>query len=282
MFGTYESLLYHVWMYGDEREDRTGVGTKSLFGLSFSHDMKAGFPAVSTKKLFLRGVVEELAWMLRGETNVRSLQERGITIWDEWADDNGDLGPVYGAMWRRWPHQKRIQTQYGVGWDMREIDQISELIEGLRKNPDSRRHMVSAWNPALVSSQRLPPCHWAFQCYVRASRDGGAPELDLMWHQRSADLFLGFPFNIASYGVLLTLLAREVGMVPGKLIATLGDAHIYRNHYDQVKEQLTRAPLPLCKLSVSSDLKSLYDLSWDKVKFEGYEHHGPLQAPVAV
>lgn len=270
LFTTYEAMLKHVLEAGALRDDRTQTGTRSVFGAMFRHDMAQGFPAVTTKKLFLRGVVEELGWMLRGETNVRSLQSLGVKIWDQWADENGDLGPVYGAMWRRFPAP-----------DGGHVDQIATLLEGLKRDPWSRRHMVSAWHPALVAEQALPPCHWAFQCYVRCD-ERGVRYLDLMWHQRSADLFLGVAFNIASYALLLLLLAREIGAVPGHLVATFGDMHIYSNHMEQVRTQLEREPMPMCQLEIADDLRDICDLSWDKVRVLGYQSHGPISAPVAV
>lgn len=270
-FTSYEDILRHVLAHGVRQENRTGIDAFSVFGGMYEHDLSTGFPAVTTKKVFLRGVVEELAWMLRGETNVRSLQALGITIWDEWADENGELGPVYGAMWRRFP------SHGGAA-----IDQIAQLVEDLRINPRSRRHIVTAWHPGVVPEQKLPPCHWSFQCSVRPGADGSVDTLDLMWHQRSVDTFLGLPFNIASYALLTHVLARITGLRPGRLIASFGDLHLYANHVHQAEEQLQRAPREHCQLTVSDEVVMPWDLSWSKVSFSHYHPHPPIKAPVAV
>ena len=219
--------------HGVDKSDRTGTGTRSVFGYQMRFDLAEGFPVLTTKKLHLKSIIGELLWFLRGDTNVRWLQERGITIWDEWADENGDLGPVYGYQWRSWPTP-----------DGRHVDQIANVIESIRSNPDSRRHIVSAWNVADVDSMALPPCHTMFQFYVTPARDGQPAKLSCQLYQRSADIFLGVPFNIASYALLTMMVAQVCDLEPGEFIHTLGDAHLYSNHVEQAREQLTREPLP--------------------------------------
>ena len=260
----YLNLLADILASGVEREDRTGTGTLGVFGRQMRFDLAKGFPLLTTKKLHMKSVVLELLWFLRGETNVRWLQERGCTIWDEWADADGELGPVYGKQWRSW-----------AAPDGRSIDQIEALIEGLRANPNSRRHIVSAWNPADVDDMALPPCHCLFQFFVA---DG---KLSCQLYQRSADLFLGVPFNIASYALLTHMVAQVVGLRPGEFVHTFGDAHLYLNHIEQAKLQLSRAPYPFptLKLAPRADLLA-YDYA--DVTLEGYRAHPHIKAKVAV
>lgn len=265
----YEDGLQHVLDNGTVKTDRTGTGTLSVFGMQLRYNLEAeGFPVITSKTVHWKSVAEELAWMLRGETNVKSLQERGVKIWDKWADENGELGPVYGKQWRSWAfHDDTGSVEY--------IDQISNVIESIKTKPDSRRHIVTAWNPAEVDSMKLPPCHAFFQFNVRDGR------LDLQLYQRSADLFIGVPFNIASYSLLLVLIARETGLVPGEFIWTGGDCHIYSDHMDQVKEQLSREPRPFPGLWVSDDC-NLFDMSVKDVALVDYTPHPTIKAPVAV
>ncbi|MFC4554218.1 thymidylate synthase [Georgenia faecalis] len=260
----YEDLLKLVLDTGTPKADRTGTGTRSLFGHQMRFDLTAGFPLVTTKRVFLRGVVEELLWFLRGETNARTLQDKGVKIWDEWAGPDGELGPVYGYQWRSWPAP-----------DGRHIDQLSGVLETLRHNPDSRRMLVSAWNVADLDEMALVPCHAFFQFYVADGR------LSLQLYQRSADLFLGVPFNIASYALLTHMVAQQVGLDVGELIWTGGDCHIYDNHVDQVREQLSREPYPLPRLELRP-AASLFDYSYEDVVVHDYRHHPAIKAPVAV
>ncbi|MFA9459574.1 thymidylate synthase [Thiohalorhabdus methylotrophus] len=262
---TYLDLMRHVREYGVAKEDRTGVGTYSTFGAQMRFDLQAGFPAVTTKRLFFRGVKEELLWFLRGSTNAAELQEKDVHIWDEWADAEGELGPVYGYQWRSWPAP-----------DSRHIDQIARVLEDLRNDPDSRRHLVSAWNVADLDRMALAPCHVLFQFYVAEGR------LSCQLYQRSADLFLGVPFNIASYALLTHMVAQVTGLRPGELIHTLGDTHIYRNHLEAVDEQLSREPLPLPTLWLNPDVDDLFAFGSDDIVLEGYHCHGRIEAPVAV
>ncbi|GHA15753.1 thymidylate synthase [Devosia pacifica] len=261
----YLKLLSDILANGTDKSDRTGTGTRSLFGYQMRFDLAEGFPLVTTKKLHLRSVVYELLWFLRGDTNVRWLQENGVKIWDEWADENGDLGPVYGSQWRSWPAP-----------DGTHIDQIAKLVDGLKNNPDSRRHIVSAWNPAEIDEMALPPCHCLFQFYVADGR------LSCQLYQRSADTFLGVPFNIASYALLTHMLAQVTGYRPGEFIHTFGDVHLYANHFAQAREQLSRTPRPLPKLQLSSEITRLEDFTFEDIGFEGYEPHPHIKAPVAV
>ncbi len=266
----YLDLLDHVMTTGVDKGDRTGTGTRSVFGYQMRFDLTEGFPVVTTKRLHLRSIIGELLWFLRGETNVRWLQERGITIWDEWADERGDLGPVYGHQWRSWPTP-----------DGRRVDQIVGVIEAIRTNPDSRRHVVSAWNVADVDRMALPPCHTMFQFYVRPADDGGAAFLDCQLYQRSADIFLGVPFNIASYALLLTMVAQQTDLRPGHFVHTLGDAHLYSNHVEQARLQLSRDPMPLPAVVVARRQSiDAYDL--DDVELVGYRAHPSIKAPIAV
>ena len=260
----YEDFMRHVYAHGVAKSDRTGTGTRSVFGHQMRFDLNEGFPLVTTKKVHFKSIALELLWFLRGDTNVRWLQERGISIWDEWADENGDLGPVYGYQWRSWPTP-----------DGRHLDQIAGVIEAIRTNPDSRRHIVSAWNVADVDKMALPPCHTMFQFYVADGR------LSCQLYQRSADIFLGVPFNIASYALLTMLVAQQAGLRLGEFVHTLGDAHLYRNHLDQARLQLTRSPLPLPRMEITPRAAiDEYDL--DDFTLVGYEAHPSIKAPIAV
>ena len=261
----YLDLLREVRQHGVEKHDRTGTGTLSVFGRQLRFDLTQGFPAVTTKKLHFKSVLLELLWFLRGDTNVRWLQERGCTIWDEWADDQGELGRVYGAQWRSWRCP-----------DGRTLDQIAQVVHSLKHNPDSRRHIVSAWNPGEIEDMALPPCHAFFQFYVAQGR------LSCQLYQRSADLFLGVPFNIASYAVLQLMMAQVVDLQPGDFVHTFGDAHIYLNHLEQVDLQLSRAPLPLPQLRLNPERRALEDFVYEDFQLENYQHHPPIKAPVAV
>ncbi|MFN3883184.1 MAG: thymidylate synthase [Rhodocyclaceae bacterium] len=261
----YLDLMRHVLEHGHEKADRTGTGTRSVFGWQMRFDLAQGFPVLTTKKLHLRSIIIELLWFLRGDTNIRWLNEHKVTIWDEWADANGDLGPVYGHQWRHWPAR-----------DGGEIDQIAQLIEGLKKNPDSRRHIVTAWNPADVDRMALPPCHALFQFYVA---DG---KLSCQLYQRSADIFLGVPFNIASYALLTMMVAQVVGLQPGEFIHTLGDAHLYSNHLEQARLQLTREPRPLPTMRLNPEVQDIFAFRFEDFTLEGYDPYPHIAAPVAV
>ncbi len=264
----YLDLLDHVMTHGVDKPDRTGTGTRSVFGHQMRFDLTEGFPVLTTKKLHLRSIIGELLWFLRGDTNVRWLRDRGITIWDEWADEDGDLGPVYGHQWRSWPTP-----------DGGHVDQIARVIESIRTTPDSRRHIVSAWNVADVDHMALPPCHTMFQFYVRPAADGAF--LDCQLYQRSADVFLGVPFNIASYALLTMMVAQQTGLRAGEFVHTLGDAHLYSNHLEQARLQLTREPRPLPTMHVrprgSIDAYELEDF-----ELVGYDPHPSIKAPIAV
>lgn len=261
----YLDVLKHVMEHGHRKEDRTGTGTLSVFGWQMRFDLADGFPVVTTKKLHLRSIIHELLWFLSGDTNIRYLKENGVSIWDEWADENGDLGPVYGHQWRSWPAR-----------DGGTIDQISLLVEQIRKNPDSRRLIVSAWNPADIDRMALPPCHCLFQFYVA---DG---KLSCQLYQRSADLFLGVPFNIASYALLTMMIAQVCDLEPGEFVHTLGDAHLYVNHLDQTREQLSRKPFPLPRMHINPDVKDIFAFRYEDFTLEGYRSHPHISAPVAV
>jgi thymidylate synthase len=261
----YLDLLADVLQNGARKTDRTGTGTLSVFGRQLRFDIADRFPLLTTKKLHTKSILIELLWFLRGDTNVKWLQERGVTIWDEWADENGNLGPVYGYQWRHW------RTPDG-----REIDQIHNLIGSLKTKPDSRRHIVSAWNPADVDKMALPPCHALFQFYVANGR------LSCQMYQRSADLFLGVPFNIASYAALTLMVAQVTDLKPGEFVLTLGDAHIYLNHLEQVREQLTRSPRAFPKLKLNPAVKELLDFRYEDFTLEGYDPHPAIKAPIAV
>jgi thymidylate synthase len=261
----YLDLIAHILETGVDKSDRTGTGTRSVFGYQMRFDLEQGFPLVTTKKLHLKSIVYELLWFLRGDTNVRWLQERGVKIWDEWADENGDLGPVYGSQWRSWPKP-----------DGDHVDQIARLVEGLRRSPDSRRHIVSAWNPTEIEDMALPPCHCLFQFYVAEGR------LSCQLYQRSADVFLGVPFNIASYALLTHILAQVVGLKPGDFVHTLGDAHLYSNHFEQARLQLTRDPRALPRLVLNPEVATLEAFTFEDIAFEGYDPHPHIKAEVAV
>ncbi len=261
----YLDLMRLVLEQGVERADRTGVGTRSLFGHQMRFDLSRGFPLVTTKKLHLRSIIHELLWFLRGDTNIAYLKENGVSIWDEWADENGDLGPVYGAQWRSWPDPRGGH-----------VDQIAKLLEQVRTNPRSRRLIVSAWNPALVDEMALPPCHCLFQFYVAEGR------LSCQLYQRSADIFLGVPFNIASYALLTRMIAQVSGLEPGDFVHTLGDAHLYLNHLEQAELQLARAPRPAPRLVLDPNVDDLFDFRFGHIAIEGYDPHPPIKAEVAV
>ncbi|GAB4363307.1 MAG: thymidylate synthase [Oricola sp.] len=261
----YLDLMAHVMRNGTDRGDRTGTGTRAVFGYQMRFDLADGFPLLTTKKLHIRSIIYELLWFLKGDTNIAWLKEHGVSIWDEWADDNGDLGPVYGYQWRSWPAP-----------DGRHIDQIARLVEGIRSNPFSRRHIVSAWNPALVDEMALPPCHCLFQFYVADGR------LSCQLYQRSADIFLGVPFNIASYALLTHMVAEATGYEAGEFVHTLGDAHIYSNHFEQAQTQLRRDPRPLPKLTIKRKVDDLLDFTFEDFEIAGYEPHPHIKAEVAV
>jgi thymidylate synthase len=265
----YLELLDHVLATGVEKSDRTGTGTLSVFGYQMRFDLAEGFPVLTTKRLHLRSIIGELLWFLRGDTNVRWLQERGIRIWDEWADADGNLGPVYGYQWRSWPTP-----------DGRHVDQIAKVLHSIRTNPDSRRHIVSAWNVADVDSMALPPCHTMFQFYVRPA-PGSSGILDCQLYQRSADVFLGVPFNIASYALLTLMVAHATGLTPGHFVHTFGDAHLYLNHLDQARLQLSRAPRPLPTIRLAPG-KALEDYEIEDFELVGYDPHPGIKAPIAV
>ena len=261
----YLDLMRHVRQHGHRKEDRTGTGTLSVFGWQMRFDLSEGLPLVTTKKLHLRSIIYELLWFIRGETNVQYLRDNKVTIWDEWADANGDLGPVYGAQWRSWPAR-----------DGSTIDQLADVIARIRKSPDSRRLIVTAWNPADVDRMALPPCHCLFQFYVA---DG---KLSCQLYQRSADIFLGVPFNIASYAILTHMIAHVTGLQAGDFVHTLGDAHLYLNHLDQANEQLKREPFPLPRLVIKRQVKDIADFRFEDFEIEGYRSHPHIAAPVAV
>jgi thymidylate synthase len=261
----YLDLLKRVLSEGVQKEDRTGTGTISVFGHQMRFNLSEGFPVLTTKKLHLRSIIYELLWFLRGDTNIRYLTENGVRIWNEWADENGDLGPVYGYQWRSWP-------DYSGGY----IDQISEIISMIKNNPDSRRIIVSAWNVGDIPQMKLPPCHCFFQFYVA---DG---KLSLQLYQRSADIFLGVPFNIASYALLLKMIAQVTNLQAGDFVHTFGDAHIYNNHLEQINLQLTREPRPLPEMKINPDVKSIFDFQYEDFQLLGYDPHPHIKGEVAV
>jgi thymidylate synthase len=261
----YLDLMRHVMQHGTRKDDRTGTGTISVFGHQMRFDLAQGFPLLTTKKVHTRSIIHELLWFLRGDTNIRYLKENGVSIWDEWANENGDLGPVYGAQWRSWPTP-----------DGRRIDQISEVVRDIRQNPDSRRLIVSAWNVAEIGRMALPPCHLLFQFYVADGR------LSCQLYQRSADIFLGVPFNIASYALLTMMVAQVTGLKPGEFVHTLGDAHLYLNHLEQAHTQLAREPRPLPSMRLNPEKTSLFDFTFDDFELLNYDPHPAIKAPVAV
>jgi thymidylate synthase len=261
----YLDLMRHVREHGVRKEDRTGTGTLSVFGYQMRFDLAAGFPVVTTKKLHLRSIIHELLWFLSGETNIRYLKENGVSIWDEWADAEGNLGPVYGSQWRSWPTA-----------DGRRIDQLSEVVEQIRNNPDSRRLIVSAWNVGEIEHMALPPCHAFFQFYVAEGR------LSCQLYQRSADIFLGVPFNIASYALLTRMIAQVTGLEAGEFIHTLGDAHLYSNHLEQTDLQLNREPRPLPRMRINPEVKDLFAFRFEDFELLDYDPHPHIKAPVAV
>ncbi|MFW5877536.1 MAG: thymidylate synthase [bacterium] len=261
----YLDLLDHVMENGVEKTDRTGTGTISVFGYQMRFDMQEGFPLLTTKKLHLRSIIHELLWFLKGDTNVKYLQDKGVKIWNAWADEKGELGPVYGYQWRSWPAA-----------DGRHIDQISGVIESIMKNPDSRRHLVSAWNVGDIEKMALPPCHIFFQFYVAKGR------LSCQLYQRSADIFLGVPFNIASYSLLLMMVAQVTGLIPGEFVHTFGDAHIYLNHIEQVKEQLTREPYALPMMKLNREVENIFDFDYDDFELVNYQAHPHIKGDIAV
>ncbi len=261
----YLDLLRHVRENGVRKEDRTGTGTLSVFGYQMRFALDQGFPVVTTKKLHLRSIIHELLWFLKGETNIRYLNDNGVTIWDEWADETGELGPIYGYQWRSWPTA-----------DGRHIDQISAIVEQIKSNPDSRRHIVSAWNVGEIENMALPPCHTLFQFYVAGGR------LSCQLYQRSGDIFLGVPFNIASYALLTLMIAQVTNLQPGEFIHTLGDAHLYLNHLDQADLQLSRKPFPLPRMRLNPDRRSIFDFVFEDFELENYQCHPGIRAPIAV
>ena len=261
----YETLLEHVYKTGVDKNDRTGVGTRSVFGYQMRFNLAEGFPLVTTKKLHIRSIVHELLWFLSGSSNIKYLHDNGVSIWDEWADENGDLGPVYGVQWRSWPAA-----------DGREIDQITNLVEGIKRNPDSRRHLVVAWNPAEVDKMALPPCHCLFQFYVANGK------LSCQLYQRSCDIFLGVPFNIASYSLLTHMIAQQCDLDVGDFVWTGGDCHIYKNHFEQVELQLSRTPRAYPKLVICRKPASIFDYKFEDFVIEGYDPWPHIKAPIAV
>lgn len=261
----YEKLLKYVRKYGVKKTDRTGTGTISIFGYQMRFDLQEGFPLITTKRVHLRSIIHELLWFLQGSSNIKYLQDNGVTIWDEWADENGDLGPVYGTQWRNWPTP-----------DGSHIDQIKKVLNGIKNNPDSRRLIVSAWNVAEVDQMALPPCHLLFQFYIA---DG---KLSCQMYQRSADMFLGVPFNIASYSLLTMMFAQVCDLVPGEFIHSFGDTHIYLNHIDQVDLQLSREPKPYPKMIINSAVKDIFGFKYEDFQLEGYDPYPSIKAPIAV
>ena len=261
----YLDLLSHIMEHGTVKHDRTGVGTKSIFGYQMRFNLQEGFPLLTTKKVHLRSIIHELLWFITGDTNIGYLHDNKVSIWDEWADENGDLGPVYGHQWRSWQAP-----------DGRSIDQLQQAIDLIKHNPDSRRILVCAWNPSDIDKMALPPCHCLFQFYVA---DG---KLSCQLYQRSADVFLGVPFNIASYALLTMMMAQVCGLQPGEFVHSFGDTHIYLNHFDQVAEQLSRTPRPLPQMKLNPEVKSLFDFKYEDFTLEGYDPWPAIKAPVAV
>ncbi len=261
---TYLDLLYHILHNGTEKSDRTGTGTLSTFGYQMRFDLNQGFPVLTTKKLHLRSIIHELLWFLKGDTNIQYLKENNVTIWDEWADENGDLGPVYGSQWRKWTNGEKV------------IDQISNVVEMIKTNPDSRRLIVSAWKVDEIDQMALPPCHCLFQFYVANGK------LSCQLYQRSCDVFLGVPFNIASYSLLTLMIAQVTGLEPGEFVHTLGDAHLYLNHLDQTREQLQREPRELPVMRINPEVKDIFDFKFEDFTLENYDPHPTIKAPIAV
>ncbi len=261
----YHDLLQHLLDNGGKKSDRTGTGTFSVFGHQMRFDLKEGFPLLTTKKLHTKSIIHELLWFLKGETNIAYLKENGVSIWDEWADENGNLGPVYGYQWRSWPNPDGTQT-----------DQITKLVEGLKKNPDGRRHIVSAWNPSFIDQMALPPCHCLFQFYVAEGK------LSCQLYQRSADTFLGVPFNIASYALLTMMMAQVCGYEPGEFVWTGGDVHLYSNHVEQAQLQLSRDFRPLPQMKMNPEVKDIFDFKYEDFSLENYDPHPHIKAAVAV
>ena len=258
----YLDLLADIMENGVDKMDRTGVGTRSVFGRQMRFDLSKGFPLVTTKKVHLKSIIHELLWFIKGDTNIKYLQDNGVRIWNEWADENGDLGPVYGAQWRNWNGQG--------------IDQLGDVIERIKSKPNDRRLIVTAWNPSQIGQMKLPPCHMMFQFYVANGK------LSCMLYQRSCDMFLGVPFNIASYALLTMMIAQVCGLKPGEFVHTLGDTHIYHNHFEQVREQLTHTPLPLPQMKINPNVKDINDFKFEDFELVGYESYGTIKAPVAV
>ncbi|TCS73894.1 thymidylate synthase [Sulfuritortus calidifontis] len=267
----YHDLLRHVLAHGVEKSDRTGTGTLSVFGYQMRFDLGRGFPLLTTKKVHLKSIIHELLWFLKGDTNIQYLKENGVTIWDEWADEQGNLGPVYGSQWRSWPAA-----------DGRHIDQISQVVEQIKTNPDSRRLIVSAWNVGELDKMKLPPCHAFFQFYVEPDRAGGQARLCCQLYQRSADIFLGVPFNIASYALLTMMMAQVCNLRPGDFVHTLGDAHIYLNHMEQVSLQLSRDFRPLPTMRINPEVTDIFGFKYEDFTLENYDPHPGIKAPVAV
>ena len=262
---TYLSLLEHIMTNGTLKSDRTGTGTKSVFGYQMRFNLEDGFPLLTTKRVHLKSIIHELLWFIAGDTNIKYLNDNGVTIWDEWADENGNLGPVYGRQWRAW------ETVDG-----RKVDQLQALVEGIKRNPDSRRHLITAWNPGEVDKMALPPCHAMFQFYVA---DG---KLSCQLYQRSADVFLGVPFNIASYALLTMMIAQVCNLKPGEFIHTLGDAHIYTNHFEQVAQQLSRDPRHLPVMKINPNVHSIFGFRYEDFELDNYEPYPAIKAPIAV
>ena len=265
----YLDLMRHVLDHGHRKSDRTGTGTLSTFGWQMRFDLAAGFPLLTTKKVHFKSVAYELLWFLKGETNVRWLQQHGVSIWDEWADERGELGPVYGSQWRSWP-APTVENAGGT------IDQIAQVVESIRTRPDSRRHIVTAWNPAEIDRMKLPPCHVLFQFYVADGR------LSCQMYQRSADIFLGVPFNIASYALLTLMTSQVCGLKPGEFVLSLGDAHLYLNHVDQAREQLARAPRTLPRIRLNPAARDIFAFRYEDFTLEGYDPYPAIKAPIAV
>lgn len=276
----YHGLLRDILENGVDKGDRTGTGTRSLFGAQLKFDLRKGFPLIATKKLFTRGIIHELLWMISGSTNIKYLQDNGVKIWDEWSDANGELGPVYGQQWRKWYAGTRVEDDGKNTYvSPKYIDQLGEVIERIKTNPNCRRLIVSAWNPRDIEASALPPCHCFFQFNVEGNM------LNLQLYQRSCDVFLGVPFNIASYALLLSMVARVTGLSPGVFTHTYGDVHIYNNHFDQVREQLSREikyPPAFLALAMDRDIKSIDDFTFDDIRFEGYSCDAPIKAEVSV